>query len=321
MKWVKKGLIYKPSGKFEWIQSFAQVPTPYELDDRLRIYFTTRPKAKDGMYVSYTSFIDVNKENPKEIIYEHDRPVLELGGKGDFDEFGIHPLTLIEVDDMTFFYYQGWTRMYSVPYSTSIGLAISKDKGLSFEKYSKGPLFSRTPNEPYLENGFFITRENNKFNMWYATAFEWIEINDNKMEPVYQIVYAESNDGIKWKRFGEPLLNTVYKKEANGRPAVIKIGEIYHMWFCYRDVMDFRPGGGGAYRIGYAYSRDKLNWIRDDSLAGIDLSYEGWDSQMIAYSYVIKAKNKLLMFYNGNEFGKHGFGYAELDFQTDVVSS
>ena len=314
MKWIKKGKIFDSSDRFDWMHRYAQVPTPYLLNDRIRIFFTCRPQPKNDMNVSLTSFIDVDINEPKKILYIHSTPSLKLGNKGDFDEFGIHPLTLLEIGDLTYFYYQGWTRMYSVPYTTSLGLAISKDKGLTFEKYSKGPLFGRSPNEPYLENGFFIFKENKKFLMWYASAFEWLEVSENKFEPVYQIVFATSNDGVNWKRYSKPLFNTIYKKEANGRPTIIKIDSTYHMWFCYRNVLDFRPGGEGVYRIGYAYSKDKYNWIRDDSKAGIDLSSEGWDSQMIAYPYVIKVGEKILMFYNGNEFGKYGFGYAELDF-------
>jgi hypothetical protein len=42
----------------------------------------------------------------------------------------------------------------------------------------------------------------------------------------------------------------------------------------------------------------------------LKLSDSGWDSEAIAYPYVIRIKNKYIMFYNGNGFGKTGFGYA-----------
>ena len=83
------------------------------------------------------------------------------------------------------------------------------------------------------------------------------------------------------------------------------------MWFCYRSSNDFRDGIG-SYKIGYAYSLDLINWIREDSLAGISLSNEGWDSKMICYPYVVETKYGIYMFYNGNGFGKSGFGYAIL---------
>jgi len=309
-EWIKKGLIFCPTGEFDWSQEYAQVPTPFELEDRIRIFYTTRPKPVNGMYVSNVSYIDVEKNNPKNILYVHNIPVLELGGFGDFDEFGIHPLTLIKINNCIYFYYQGWERGYSVPYKTSLGLAISYDNANTFKKYSKGPLFSRTPNEPYLENGFFILKEKDRFLMWYATCSEWIK-TDEKLEPVYNIVFAQSNDGINWKRNGIKCFENKYKKEANGRPTVIKIEDTYYMWFCYRDVLNFRNGSGG-YKIGFAYSNNLHDWIRKDDLSGLSFSFNDWDSDMQAYPYILNVIDKTYLFYNGNNFGKNGFGYAEL---------
>ena len=147
--------------------------------------------------------------------------------------------------------------------------------------------------------------------MWYATTRKWIKI-EGSYEPIYEISYAQSGDGISWRREAKQLLRPKSKYEVNTRPTVIMINGYYHMWFCYRDVFDFRPGGNGQYKIGYAYSYDMVNWIRDDSLAGIGLSDSGWDSEMMAYPYVLSVGSKIYMFYNGNEFGRYGFGYAEL---------
>jgi hypothetical protein len=82
------------------------------------------------------------------------------------------------------------------------------------------------------------------------------------------------------------------------------------MWFCSRDSNDFRDGGG-AYRIGYARSPDGVTWERDDAFGGLDVAPEGWDATMTAYPYVVRHADRLLMFYNGNGFGRSGIGYAE----------
>ena len=97
--------------------------------------------------------------------------------------------------------------------------------------------------------------------------------------------------------------------ESNTRPTVLKKDGSFHMWFAYRGANDYR-GGKNSYRIGYAHSSDLLHWIRDDDLAGITVSDQGWDSNLITYPYVIKIKDQILMFYNGNGFGATGFGYA-----------
>jgi hypothetical protein len=310
--WNKKGMIFNPIDRYEWMQQYAQVPTILELNDRLRIYFTCRPKPDTyGKFVSYISFIDVDKSDPEKVLYIHDKPVLDLGVLGSFDEFGTHPCCFIFNKEELFFYYQGWSRPSSVPYETAIGLATSDDLGLSFNKFSKGPLFGRNYQDPFLENGFFVYSENQSYYLFYASCKEWINLS-GKLEPVYKIVMATSSDGINWHRKGVELFNPKFDLEASGRPCVIKIKNLYHMWFCYRNVKSFRGDSDGAYRIGYAYSTDLINWTRDDDRSGIDISSFGWDSEMIAYPYVCKVKDKYFMFYNGNNFGRDGFGYAEL---------
>ena len=67
------------------------------------------------------------------------------------------------------------------------------------------------------------------------------------------------------------------------------------------------------YVLGYAESTDGINWIRKDDQIGITTSKSGWDSEMIEYPFFINYNNKKYLFYNGNEYGKTGIGYAILD--------
>jgi hypothetical protein len=84
------------------------------------------------------------------------------------------------------------------------------------------------------------------------------------------------------------------------------------MFFCYRWSAGYR-GRERGYRIGYAVSDDLENWTRDDSKAGIDVSPEGWDSEMVSYPHVFELDGRVRMLYLGNEVGRRGFGLAELD--------
>ena len=81
------------------------------------------------------------------------------------------------------------------------------------------------------------------------------------------------------------------------------------MWFSYRTSKDYR-GGDGSYKMGYATSPDGMTWQRNDAMAGITTSDKGWDSEMIAYPYIVDTPHGRYMFYNGNGFGASGFGYA-----------
>jgi hypothetical protein len=68
-----------------------------------------------------------------------------------------------------------------------------------------------------------------------------------------------------------------------------------------------------GYRIGYASSIDLIKWKRDDSKAGIDVSENGWDSEMISYPHVFELDNNVYMLYLGNQVGRFGFGLARLE--------
>jgi predicted GH43/DUF377 family glycosyl hydrolase len=86
----------------------------------------------------------------------------------------------------------------------------------------------------------------------------------------------------------------------------------YHMFFCYRYSSDYR-GKKNGYRIGYASSTNLTDWIRDDAKAGIDVSQEGWDTEMISYPHVFELDGKTYLAYLGNQVGRYGFGLAVLD--------
>lgn len=307
MKWIKKGRVFNVSGNFGWMNSHAQVPTVLVKEDRFRIYFATRPKPG----LSMTTFIDVDLQEPDKILYIHDKPILDLGIPGAFDEHGIMPAYVCENSGQIWLYYAGWSRRESIRYSNWTGLAVSEDGGKTFQRMFPGPILDRTPYEIYSATGCYILKEKDDWHMWYASGVEWMKIND-QYEEYYVIKHAHSLDGINWKRENRKLMSSKKKYEPTHTPTVLSQDGKYHMWFCYRGVEDFRDGKH-SYRMGYAWSENLKDWCREDEKAGIDVSKEGWDSKMIAYPYIVKTSNKVLMFYNGNGFGTSGFGYAYLE--------
>lgn len=309
MKWEKKGLIYEANAQFFWNKTHASVPTVYKVDEtRLRIYFSSR----DDSNHTHVGFIEVSADNPKEILYEHSLPVVVPGKPGMFDDCGAMPSHVIDVGDEVWMYYLGWNVRNTIAYHNSIGLAISKDGGITFEKFSEGPLFDRNYLEPYYSAVPFILRENGVWKMWYLSNTDWVEFN-GKSEPYYHIKYAESSNGIDWKREGKVAID--YKDENECgivRSCVVKDGSLYRMWYAHRNLKNYRDDVRNSYRIGYAESIDGLEWVRKDDEVGIDVSDSGWDSEMIEYPFVYDHKGTRYMIYNGNTFGKTGFGYAIL---------
>lgn len=306
MRWLKRGRIFAPDGSSGWVRSHAQVPSVLVLEDRLRVYFSGRPRQN----YSLTAFLDVDREDPSKVLSVHERPILEPGPPGAFDEHGIMPSCVFEHEGRVWLYYSGWSRRASVPYSNWTGLAWSEDGGRTFQKAHPGPVVDRTPEEIYSATAVYVVRRPERWHMWYASGTEWIDVNGN-LEEVYRIRHGTSADGIRWTRDNRELLPRRRRFEPTHRPSVIRHGGLWHMWFSHRGVEDFRDGAG-AYRIGYAWSADMKTWTRDDSRGGLDVSAQGWDSRMTAYPYVVQVGSRVLMFYNGNGFGRDGFGYAEL---------
>src|SRR5688572_23237342 len=146
MYWQKKGLIFKTDHQYDWMVSHASLPVANMLDDqRLRLYFGVR----DAKGRSLTTFMDVLADDPQQILYLHNEPILHLGKPGTFDDNGIMPSCLVDHEQNKYLYYIGWNPQVTVSYRLAIGLAVSSDGGTTFEKYSEGPICDRSVDEIY----------------------------------------------------------------------------------------------------------------------------------------------------------------------------
>lgn len=313
IKWRKLGQVFDPEKvtNRNWLRHFAQAPSVVLLDDRIRVYFSCRPEpSATGLYVSYSTYLDLDRQDIFKILDIGEEPILPLGQRGCFDEFGTYPVSVIKHDDKYLAYYGGWTRCESVPFDVAIGMAHSTD-GKQFERVGQGPVLAASAKEPFVISGPKIRRFNEKFYLFYIAGCRWI-VSDGKPEPVYKIRMAKSDDGVQWSRLGSDLIDNVLgEDEAQASPDVHFRDGKYHMNFCYRHGSDYRNRDRG-YRIGYAWSEDLITWSRQDDCAGIDVSESGWDSEMISYPHVFNLNDRWYMFYLGNEVGRNGFGVAEM---------
>jgi len=311
MKWIKKGLIFSFDKKNKWNEKgYTSIPTIYKVNNKvLRIYYT----ARDYKNRTNISYIEVEANNPTNILYKHDKSILQYGKLGMFDDSGAMVSYVADVGNEVWMFYIGWNVRNTIAYHNSIGLAISKDGGVSFEKFSEGPLFDRTYKEPYFNAAPYILREKGIWKMWYSSNTDWVEYNE-KSEPFYHIKYAESDNGVDWKREGKVAID--YKDENECgivRACVLKDNDTYKMWYAHRNLENYRTNKNDSYRIGYAESNNGIDWIRKDEEVGIEVSESGWDSEMIEYPFVYDHNDSRYMIYNGNTFGKSGFGYAILE--------
>lgn len=316
MQWIKKGKIFDPTQHIlpNSCVEFAQSPQTLVFDDFVRIYFSTRFREKDtGKYLSHIAFADF--DGAFNLIKVSEKEVIPLGELGCFDEHGIFPINLWREKDTVMAYTCGWSRRVSVSVETSIGLAFSSDDGLTFKKYGKGPILSSSLHEPVLVGDAFVQKHGGVFHMWYIFGTQWMPANENEPPArIYKIGHSTSTDGIVWvKEEGVPIISDkLGMEECQALPTVIKIENRYHMYFCYRYSTDFRKNSNRGYQLGYAYSDDLQSWHRADEEAGINLSEEGWDSEMMCYPHLFQFDNQIYMLYNGNQFGRLGFGLAQL---------
>ena len=318
MKWKKLGKIFDPT-QFKLpndCEQFSQSPQALVFENFVRIYFSTRSVDKtNGKYLSHIAFVDMQK-NLRDIIKVSDKTVIPLGGLGCFDEHRIFPMNVLRYGNAIYGYTCGWNRRVSVSVDTAIGLAISHDNGLTFQRINHGPILAASLNEPCLVGDGFVKIMDGTFHMWYIFGTGW-KTYDSDIPPdrTYKIGHATSDDGINWVKdeSRQIISDRLGEEESQALPSVIKIGDSYHMFFCYRQSFDFRKKRGRGYRIGHAYSSDMNIWTRDDENPLFEVTPNEWDSDMQCYPHVFECDGKIFLLYNGNEFGRHGFGLAELE--------
>ena len=304
--WHKLGLVFCPSGEREWMQSHAAVPIAEHIrDDIFKIYFSSWNKKNQ----SVTGYVLIDINEPQHILELSDTPILEPGNLGEFDDSGAMATWLVHHNQKKLLYYIGWNLGVTVPFRNSLGLAIC-DTGQRFKRYAKGPILDRTASEPHFVASCCVIPAEDKWRMWYLSCTDW-KMKMDIPQHHYHIKYAESHDGISWLRQGIVAIDFADDSEyAISRPSVIHDRGQWRMWYSYR---------GSSYRIGYAESRDGIQWRRLDEHCDINTSSSGWDSEMIEYPFVFDHNGSRYMLYNGNGYGKTGFGIAILRDGNDQI--
>lgn len=298
MKWKKSGQIFCPNENYSWMHSYASYPWAAILDrDIIKCYFSCRDKYNRSS-IGYVIF-DINK--PQVILDISPNPVLSKGETGTFDDSGVSFSCMVNINHKNYLYYLGWNILTTVPWKNTIGLAIEDEDG-NFKRYSKAPVLGIHHIDPFTLTYPFVMYDEGIYKMWYGTSLFW----GPKVEDTIHIIrYATSENGIDWQRQNIDCIKPEHTGEfAIVKPFVIKENNLYRMWYSYRI--------GNAYKMGYAESITGTEWKRKDYEVGIFPSETGWDADMVCYPFVFDHNNERYMLYNGNGYGKTGFGLAKL---------
>ena len=218
-------------------------------------------------------------------------------------------------DDAIMAFSTGWSRRKAVSVETGIGIAYSYDEGLTFQRAGNGPVLTASLSQPFLVGDAFVRHFDDEFHMWYIHGKEWKKYAETEdADRIYKIGYATSKDAVCWTpREGDQLIpDMLGADECQALPSVIQVKGTYHMIFCLREAYNFRNVKGRGYRLGYARSVDLENWERADNELSLAVSDDDWDSEMQAYPHICEIDGRTLLLYNGNKFGRYGFGLAEL---------
>lgn len=296
MSWKKLGLVHRPNGEFDWAKSHAANPIAEHVEgDVFRIYFSTR----DAKNRSSVGCLLVDLRAPRKILDLPSEPVLRPGDLGMFDDCGASIGCVVRVGEKRLLYYMGWNLAVTVPWKNAIGLAVSPAPGSLFERVSRFPVVPLDETDPYTISYPWVMQDGGRFRMWYGSNLKWGPV---KRDMLHVLKYAESKDGAHWERGGKVIVDSTGPEEyAICKPCVVKDADAWRMWFCAR---------GDKYRIHRAESRDGVNWTRLGQDPGIDVSSEGWDSDMIEYPCVFDHDGRRFLLYAGDGFGATGFGLA-----------
>ena len=226
---------------------------------------------------------------------KYPEPVLSPGAPGDWDGNQLQSPCVIKVKDTYYMYYLGQNK-HGGTYST--GLGTSKDL-LHWKKHPANPILDA------------------KKGMWdegYAADAEVIQ--DGDIYRMYyvrdRIGYAESKDAVHWEKVNLNLFEYQGSKENNicldqgpagawdhealADPQVVKVGDLYHMYYC---GLDDPLTKGGSWKIGHATSTDGVHWEKDLNNPVLSPGPKReWDAWWIAGNQVIHRDGQYIMFYN-----------------------
>ena len=299
MLWKKLGQIYKVESIDNYLISHASNPLAVHLkDDNYRIFFSGRNKENKSS-IGYVD-IDIIKQTVVDTCH---KVVVKYGVENSFYSHGISIGNMYQVEDKNYVQFMAWQIRNGGHWRGDIGRLKLSDDYNALELDPQEVYMGCDDEDSISLSYSWVMEDEGIYKMWYGSTIDWTSENG---EMIHVIKYATSKDGKNWQKHGLAISYELGTAQAFSRPTVIKDTVGYHMWFSYRS------GDGTKYRIGYAYSTNGITWDRKKD-SGIDVSLSGWDSEMICYPFVFEHKGKIYMLYNGNDYGKDGFGLAVLE--------
>ena len=302
--WRSLGRVIAPRPNGTWWASHASYPTALRLPDgSVRVFFSTRGPDDRSSLASVKLAIEGSRWSEIEPVRG---PLLGPGPRGAFDADGVTVSCVVPHDGRLLAYYLGWTVGRHVPFTNLIGLAIGDAEGERFERWSPAPVVGRSRENPFSLGYPWVLRTGDGFRMWHGTHLRW---GAEGMDMEHVVKEAWSLDGLAWTPDDRIALDLAREADpaefALSRPVVLAEGQgRLSMWYARR-----RP----HYRLGFAPSADGPAWARSDGCLGVARGAAPWEDVARTNPCVFDHDGRRYMLYNGNGYGRSGFGMAVLE--------
>jgi hypothetical protein len=302
--WRPLGRVFSTTAGELWSVSHASYPTALPLaGGSVRIFYSTRDAANRSSAASVDLTIDGDRF---EVTGPPRGPLLTPGTRGAFDADGVTVSSVVAHDGKLYAFYLGWTVLVHVPFTNFIGVAVSEDGGESFRRASDVPVVGRSAENPLSLGYPFVLRDGPGWRMWFGSHLHW---GQQGLEMLHVIKQAHSPDLLRWTPSDAVVIDVAGQADpaefAISRPVVLREGDSsLSMWYARR-----RP----HYALGFARSTDGKRWERRDQDISFTGTPEAWENSERTYPFVFDHSGRRYMLYNGNGYGREGFGLAILE--------
>jgi hypothetical protein len=302
MKWEKLGLIFdaKLFSNGQWFCNSALTPQPYRLSANIIRVFSG---FRDAEGISRIGYVDLDSFQPRSILNISEKPVLDLGRDGCFDDNGMILGDVVDGPDGIYLFYVGFQLVRKAKFLAFTGVAVAEDIDHGFRRISEAPILDRATNQTTIGAIHTARYESGVWRLWFARGDGW-ELIDGKPFPKYNICYTETKDLFNIPKYSHTCVDNVLPEYRIGRPKVYSRANGEYVMYATRGTLS------GDYFPSFFRSNDGIKWERDDSMVGIARSISGWDSETICYPALIQNGDSVLMLYNGRRMGFDGFGAA-----------
>ena len=216
LKWTKGGLVLQPEASTWEGDYIAANGSALVFHGRLLYWYQAAKPPRVGLAESSDGLT----------WSKHERPVLDTGPRGSFDERGGADPDVVFFGDFLYMYYLGQDRAHR----QTIGVARSRD-GVVWTKLRDNPVLQ--PGEP----GQFDERGVGEPAVWTAFGWYWMLYTGRDHQEWRRIGLARSRDGVRWEKLGAIYAGTEeWNRQVVCDPSVIERNGEVRVWYGGGDV-------------------------------------------------------------------------------------